>query len=362
MGNNIKLKYSDLSSAINCLNSANNHLNVAQKTLSESSDLGSSIMQTFWKFGNKDYIFSAIKSAENYIKAETEENNQLKNLLNSIESIYENAGKGSSKSVSNSKIISTLKSLGIVQFSFLISPALYYPVMMYYITKPIVKKVSKSDMNIKNLNYKLSHALTIGITPLAMPVGKKIVGAPVHIGNNIATGTAAAILASTVAEEISKDIDVKAGDCLSDIWRNWGPESPNGFTNYNGKGNCTWYVDNRWSQKNPDNPLVFTTIYGRNAKNWTNTIDKNKFDVLSTSDPNNIKSNSVAVSQSGTYGHVAYIESVRDGRVYYTEDGESYTRPHTWKKDETGNWVGPTVQSSTLEEFKYKFGSVITAK
>jgi hypothetical protein len=48
--------------------------------------------------------------------------------------------------------------------------------------------------------------------------------------------------------------------------------------------------------------------------------------------------------------------------VYYTEDGESYTRPHTWQKDSNGNWIGPTVQSCTLEQFKLKFGNIITSK
>lgn len=156
------------------------------------------------------------------------------------------------------------------------------------------------------------------------------------------------------------EVSIREGQCLSDIWQNWSDHSPNGYTNINGKGNCTWYADNRWSQMNPDYPLAFT---GRgNAKTWGNNIDKNKFNVLSTSDTNNIQGNAIAVSQSGTYGHVAYIERVRDGMVYYTEDGEKQTRPNTWLKDANGNWVGPTVQCCTLEEFKRKFGNIITRK
>ena len=150
-------------------------------------------------------------------------------------------------------------------------------------------------------------------------------------------------------------------EIVDDGWRNYGDKSINGFTNYNKKGNCTWYADNRWAQKNPGNPLVFNGG-GGNAKNWINSIDKNKFNVSSTSDSNNIVPNSIAVSQSGDYGHVAYVEDVRDGYVYYTEDGEAYTRPHTWSKDENGNWIGPRMQCCTVEEFKRKFANVITSK
>lgn len=152
-----------------------------------------------------------------------------------------------------------------------------------------------------------------------------------------------------------------AGQVLENFWKNWSAVSPNGFTNYNGKGNCTWYADNRWSQFNPDYPLKFTDG-SKNAKQWDDRIDKNFFNVNSTADVNNIKANAIAVSESGTYGHVAYIESVKDGIVYYTEDGESYTRPHTWAKDSNGNYIGPKVQSCTLAEFNSKFGKIITRK
>lgn len=152
------------------------------------------------------------------------------------------------------------------------------------------------------------------------------------------------------------------GQILSNINPSEPKVSPNGFTNYNGKGNCTWYADNRWSEKNPDYPLSFTGGGSLNAKYWDDKIDKNKFNVLSTADPNNIQANAIAVSDSGTYGHVAYIESVRDGKVYFTEDGESYTRPHTWAKNPDGSWAGPKVQCCTVEEFYRKFGKIITKK
>lgn len=158
------------------------------------------------------------------------------------------------------------------------------------------------------------------------------------------------------------DPSIREGQILSNVNPSDPKVSPNGFTNYNGKGNCTWYADNRWSEKNPDCPLSFTGGGSLNAKYWDDKIDGNKFNVLSTYNSNNIQANSIAVSNLGTYGHVAYVESVRDGKVYFTEDGEFYTRPHTWAKNPDGSWAGPIVQCCTLEEFYKKFGKIITKK
>ena len=156
------------------------------------------------------------------------------------------------------------------------------------------------------------------------------------------------------------DVSIRKDQILSDIWREWGDYSPNRFTNINGKGNCTWYADWRYQQMNPDHPLKFN--WTGNAKMWDDGIDRNYFDVKSAYDSNNIESNTIAVSEKGQYGHVAYVERVRDGMVYYTEDGEAYTRPHTWAKDANGNWLGPKVQCCTVDEFKTKFSKIIKAK
>lgn len=147
---------------------------------------------------------------------------------------------------------------------------------------------------------------------------------------------------------------------LTDSWRSYKVVSPNGFTNYNGKGNCTWYADNRWSQMNPNNPLRFTAG-SKNAKYWDDRIDRNYFNV-DYANGDTIKSNTIAVSESNTYGHVAYVEDVREEMVYYTEDGEAYTRPHTWSKDSNGNWIGPRVQCCSISEFARKFSKIISSK
>ena len=46
------------------------------------------------------------------------------------------------------------------------------------------------------------------------------------------------------------------------------------------------------------------------------TINKNFFNVTPTSAENSIVRNAVAVDLNGTYGHVVYIEAVRNGMVY----------------------------------------------
>lgn len=157
---------------------------------------------------------------------------------------------------------------------------------------------------------------------------------------------------------------IEAGQVL-DTWIGYGIDSPNGFPNHNGKGNCTWYADYRWQQINPDYPLKFSGSGTRNAGYWDDRIDKNYFDVNSTSDYSKIVSNAIAVKDpTSKYpcGHVAYIEKVQDGMVYFTEDGETYTRPNTWAKNADGSWAGPIVQCCTLEQFKSKFGKIITRK
>ncbi|MGN1418907.1 MAG: CHAP domain-containing protein [Acutalibacteraceae bacterium] len=346
MGNNIELKYQDLDAVISDFKTANSCLDNAIKVLRESTDLGSSVMQSFWKFGNKDAIFGSIKSSISKSRYQVEENEKLIGLLNSIGEIYDNAGKSAAQNSAFSNMITALTHLNFIVLGFSCPSMLAFAATAWAASavKPLI------STHAANTTSSVKPVTTVGVTPLAaagvIPVSTVLSDVP----NN------------TAAQEISNEIDLISGQCLNDIWQNWGPVSPNGFTNYNGKGNCTWYADQRWSQKNPGNPLVFNSTSGGNAKNWVNSIDKTKFNVATTSDVNNIQANAIAVSQSGTYGHVAYIEQVKDGMVYYTEDGESYTRPHTWLKDSNGNWVGPTVQCCTLEQFKYKFGSVITSK
>ncbi len=347
MGNNVKLKYIEIDASTYNLKQANTHLENARKALRESTDLGSSIMQAFWKFGNKEAIFGALKSVQNNINYEKEENINLINALNNVESIYEQKVK----SVSNNFLFD------LMLFS---SAAVVAPYLIPAIV-PLVGLVlfgGKTTCTFKKKNVP-SDIIKKG-SALSVAVGGSLISGPV-----VTTINSAAITSSNSVQAISdivNDLDIKAGMCLDNIWQSWGPVSKNGFTNYNGKGNCTWYADNRYNQMNPNNPLVFSTTSGRNAKNWINTIDKSKFNVLPSSGTSNVTTNSIAVSQNGTYGHVAYIEQVKDGKVYFTEDGESYTRPHTWNKDSNGNWTGPTVQCMDVNIFKSKFQNVISAK
>lgn len=348
MGNNIELKYSNLNTIATDINAANRHLENAMKTLKKSTDLGSSLAQAFWKFGSKESIFGAIRNAVRDLDNEISNNKRLVNCLNNVDNIYESAGKKSRSIVNNKYIIrKVIASLIFANFPNL---TLFSSIVgIVYGCKTISKISSK-----KAEKAFILKPINLWFNPFAKyPPAQPIV--PPQIVQPIKPSSKPDV------KQIIQKMEYHSGQCLDGIWKNWGPVSPNGFTNYNGKGNCTWYADQRWSQNNPNNPLVFNGN-GGNAKNWINSINRDKFNVFSTSDINNIKANSIAVSQSGYYGHVAYVEQVKDGRVFYTEDGESYTRPHTWQKDANGNWVGPTVQSCTLEEFKRKFGNIITAK
>ena len=356
MGNNIKLKYEDLNGVIGNINTIDNKLESAYKTLGQSTDLGSSIMQAFWKFGNKDAIFGAVKKSQSDIKKQIDENKRIISLLRQVEGIYENAGK---KSFINSFITDEkLRYAGLIA-AFDISPIVGLFVMNW------------QNGNITSIYHTFEHLIEYSnqnlIASFSGGFGLPAIINLFHENNqqdqpleSRTTAENTSKMFERAAEEARK-LRIQEGKCLSDIWQGYADKSPNGFTNYNKKGNCTWYADHRWSQMNPDYPLSFPNGIS-DAKGWVNTIDKSKFNVLSTADTGNIKANSIAVSQNGGFGHVAYIEDVRDGKVYYTEDGEKITRPATWLKDEKGNWVGPTVQCCTLEEFKGKFGNVITKK
>lgn len=91
---------------------------------------------------------------------------------------------------------------------------------------------------------------------------------------------------------------------------------------YVSSNGCTWYAMARYNQVNGEGALKFARA-GGNANNWINSIDTNVFNVSSTDNPNVIQANTIAcsnVSDGGTSGnHVAYVEGVIDGYVYYSE-------------------------------------------
>jgi len=124
---------------------------------------------------------------------------------------------------------------------------------------------------------------------------------------------------------------------------------------YQQSNGCTWYAAARFRQVNGYD-LQFSKA-GGNASNWPNSIDRNTFDVNSTSDASCIKINTIAVSNEYDKGarassnHVAYVEAVKDGYVYYT-DGSYGSSPSTWGY----------VQKVSVEEFQRQYEYIISAK
>lgn len=133
---------------------------------------------------------------------------------------------------------------------------------------------------------------------------------------------------------------------------------------------CTWYAAARYRQVNGShNDLVFTTG-GGNADSFDDRIDRERFSVVDTrtnlhadGDYNYqaIRCNSIAVSDAKlsfdyskdftSANHVAYIEAVIDGYVYYTEG--AYPNPES---------SFGYMRRATLDDFCRTFEHIISAR
>ena len=123
---------------------------------------------------------------------------------------------------------------------------------------------------------------------------------------------------------------------------------PNYINNFSKSDGCTWYAYNRWREVNGEN-LPFVGLSG-NANRWADTINKDLMKVSPTSAENSIVSNAVAVDINGKYGHVVYIEAVRNGMVYYSESSYS------------NNSIAGRISAKPINEFKKTFEYIITHK
>jgi len=98
---------------------------------------------------------------------------------------------------------------------------------------------------------------------------------------------------------------------------------------------CTWYAISRYTEVNGDNNVLRFATKAGNANNWINSINKDYFKVYSSS-TETIKGNALAISTAKDSGlglgkdaggswvaasenHVAYIEGVKDGYVYFSQ-------------------------------------------
>lgn len=144
MGNNIQLKYEEMYTVINDIKQANFCMETAQKQLAQSTDLGSSVMQAFWKFGSKEAIFGAIKKAQKKITKEMQENANLCAYLNSLRSVYEGAAKSASSPKTN--IAEILKRLAVI-IGITVNPQIIGSILTIWAGGTIISRITKSTKN-----------------------------------------------------------------------------------------------------------------------------------------------------------------------------------------------------------------------
>lgn len=77
------------------------------------------------------------------------------------------------------------------------------------------------------------------------------------------------------------------------------------------KGQCTWYAWGRFLEVH-HKKIRFKAKTGLDAKLWPILIVNCKVD-------NNLTEQCIAVSLEGRYGHLVFVEHIRNGFVYYTE-------------------------------------------
>lgn len=112
-------------------------------------------------------------------------------------------------------------------------------------------------------------------------------------------------------------------------------------------GGCTWYAAYRFKKVTG---IDLDFIDRCNAHDWDNYINRDLFNVNPTSIIENIVAPSVAVQEGGVYGHVVFIEAVRDGKVYFSESSYGNTG------------IAGTISCVSIEEFMSQFQSIISAK
>jgi surface antigen len=85
------------------------------------------------------------------------------------------------------------------------------------------------------------------------------------------------------------------------------------------KGQCTWYCAGRAYEKKGVKLVPLLPTSNANACRWYDTIATTNPKVTKYPASKGPIVDSVAVFAHGTYGHVVYVEAIRDGYVYFTE-------------------------------------------
>lgn len=195
MAEHVELTFSEVSGYIEKLSRINNnYYEVAYKSLKESTDFGSSLMQATWSFKGKKEIFEIFRKAEDKLKELKNKNESLITILNNLQSEYENSGNSEAKKQRYTNFKKILMALGI---PFVITPSVFAPAVLIWGGKKIISYVgSKKDSTTKT-NSKVSgknnfsQAVTaFGITSLIKPIStnynpSQVIGGPDTTINNL---------------------------------------------------------------------------------------------------------------------------------------------------------------------------------
>ena len=116
-----------------------------------------------------------------------------------------------------------------------------------------------------------------------------------------------------------------------DLQSDYYVSSVNPFYKKGYKGECTWYCWGRAYEKcgvklswSNDGTFGNAKYWYSNAKAWA---ENHEASYTTGTEP---RENSIAVSTSGTYGHVVFIEEIANGKVYYSEC--NYTGPGVYNE------------------------------
>ena len=200
MADHVELTFSSIEGYIAKLSVINsNYLDVAYRQLSQSTDLGSSILQAGWRFSGKSEIFKAVREGKKQIKKIEEANNKLISILNRVQSTYESAAATEAGKNNVSWLNTALGALGVITLG--IRPSILAPVFSIWAGKKIVSSVSRAGKGVfPKISSSASKLLTAGITALSsVSVVSHLKGKQSLLGADAAGKTDGALVGAAAA-------------------------------------------------------------------------------------------------------------------------------------------------------------------
>lgn len=213
MAEHIELKYNDLDFVKSGLSMINtNYLDAAYRQLKQSTDLGSSIMQSGWKFGGKDKIFDAVRNAEKQIQRIENGNNSTIGVINQIKQVYETGTFTAAKNNTTAWYKKVLTMLGI-STAAVVLPTVTVPAISIWGGRKIISSATKaSKKNTAEISSAAKALPTAGITPLKNMIRLK------HTDNSPSPNTNTAHSVITVAA-ISQTVSQELKDIIAEAKR-----------------------------------------------------------------------------------------------------------------------------------------------